>query len=271
MKTEKVCSICGVVFTHKDKRQKYCNRQCYNKRLKGNGNPFAGKTHSKETVGKIREKLIGKMVGDKNPFYGKQHDKETLDKINKANTLFRENNKELVEERLLKRLNLTEEKIKLLYEEYRDTHETLATLKKKYEVDSRVLKKYFIKYGACTKEELEEVAFRKKYKNATSVGEETLYTLLCNLFGSDKIKRQYKISFYYFDFLVDDKFLIEYDGYYWHNLVKNNDDVKTQTALSNGYNLYRVLEDEKREVDFLKEIQIIKDMYEVQTKRNNIN
>ena len=116
MSNNKVCSICGVSFSHKDKRQKYCSRECYNQRLKGEGNPFAGKTHSKETVNKIKEKLLGKMAGDKNPFYGKQHDKETLDKIKKANELFREKNKDLVEERLLKRLNLTEEKIKLIYE-----------------------------------------------------------------------------------------------------------------------------------------------------------
>lgn len=271
MSNNKVCSICGVSFSHKYKRQKYCSRECYNQKLKGEGNHFAGKTHSKETINKIKEKLLGKMAGDKNPFYGKKHDKEALDKMKKGNELFRENNKELVEERLLKRLNLTEEKIKLIYEEYRDTHETLMTLKKKYKIDSRVLKKYFVKYNACTKEELEEVAFRKKYKNATSAGEETLYVLLCNLFGADRIKRQHKISFYYFDFLVDDRFLVEYDGYYWHNLVKNNDTVKTQIALSSGYVLYRVREDEKREVNFLKEIQIIKDTYEVQTKTNNIN
>lgn len=259
------------LFFHKDKRQKYCSRKCYNVRLKGEGNPFAGKTHSKETIDKIKEKLVGKMIGDKNPFYGKKHDKETMDKIKKFNEVYRENNKEIIEQRLLKRLNLTEEKIALIYEEYRDTHETLGTLQIKYKIDSRVLKKYFVKYNACTKEELEEVAFRKNYKNATSVGEETLYILLCNLFGCDRIKRQHKISFYYFDFIVDDKFLIEYDGYYWHNLVKNNDDIETQTAMSHAYILYRVREDEKREVNFLKEIQIIKDIYEVQAKTNKLN
>jgi very-short-patch-repair endonuclease len=263
MTIEKVCSICGISFTHKDKRRKYCSRECYNQKLNGEGNPFAGKVHSKGTVDKIKEKLLGKMAGDKNPFYGKQHNKEALDKIKKGNELFRENNKELVEERLLKRLNLTEEKIKLIYEEYRDTHETLATLKQKYDIDSRVLKKYFVKYGACSEAELKQVAFDKKYKNASSIGEETLYILLCNLYGENRVKRQHNISFYYYDFLVDDKFLVEYDGYYWHNLVENNDDVKTHTALSNGYILYRVREDEKRKVDFLKEIQNIKDIYEV--------
>jgi hypothetical protein len=263
MNNEKVCSICGVSFFHKDKRQKYCGRKCYNQRLKGDGNPFAGKTHKQETIDKIKDKLNGQMVGEKNPFYGKKHDIESLEKIKKANELYRQHNKETIEERLLKRLNLTEEKIKLIYQEYRDTQETLATLQAKYDVDNRVLKKYFVKYGACTEEELKQIAFDKKYKNASSIGEETLYILLCNLYGENRVKRQHNIEFYYYDFLIDDKFLVEYDGYYWHNLVKNNDDVKTKTAQLNGYKLYRVREDENRKVDFLKEIKQIREFYEV--------
>jgi very-short-patch-repair endonuclease len=232
---EKICSICGASFSRKDKRQKYCGRKCYNQKLKGDGNPFAGKTHNQETINKIR----------------------------KSNEIYRENNKEIIEERLLKRLNLTEEKIKLIYQDYRDTQETLDTLQIKYDVDKRVLKKYFVKYRACTEEELKQIAFDKKYKNASSIGEETLYILLCNLYGENRVKRQHNISFYYYDFLIDEKFLVEYDGYYWHNLVKNNDDVKTKTAEMNGYKLYRVREDENRKVDFLKEINQIREFYEV--------
>jgi len=86
---------------------------------------------------------------------------------------------------------------------------------------------------------------------------------LCNLYGENRVKRQHNIEFYYYDFLIDDKFLVEYDGYYWHNLVKNNDDVKTKTAQLNGYKLYRVREDENRKVDFLKEIKQIREFYEV--------
>lgn len=263
MTIEKVCSICGISFLHKDKRQKYCSRNCYNKKLKGEGNPFSGRTHTNETLTRIKDKLKGQMDGKKNPFYGKKHDNQAIQRIKKANELYRLNNKELVEERLLKRLNLTQEKIKLIYEEYRNTQETLDTLQKKYLVDKRVLKKYFVKYGACNEAELKQIAFDKKYKNASSIGEETLYILLCNLYGENRVRRQHNISFYYYDFLVDDKFLVEYDGYYWHNLVKNNDEVKTQAATLNGYILYRVKEDEKRKVNFLKEIQNIKDNYEV--------
>ena len=263
MNFEKICSICKICFYKKDKRQKYCSRECYNKKLKGDGNPFAGKTHKQITINKIKDKLIGKMIGEKNPFYGKKHNLETIEKIKKLNELYRQNNKEIIEDRLLKRLNLTQEKIKLIYEEYRDTQETLSTLQTKYHVDKRVLKKYFLKYGVCSEAELKQTAFEKKYKNASSIGEETLYILLCNLYGENRVKRQHEIAPYRYDFIIDGKFLIEYDGYYWHNLVPNNDHVKTRIAKLNSYILYRVKEDENRKVNLLKEIQNIKDIYEV--------
>ena len=52
--------------------------------------------------------------------------------------------------------------------------------------------------------------------------------------------------------------MVEYDGYYWHVLIENNDSVKNEIAQKNNLMLYRVKENEKREVDFLTEIQKIK-------------
>jgi very-short-patch-repair endonuclease len=260
---EKKCKSCQQTFSTRDKRKKYCNKKCYYNTLNGESNPFAGRTHKKETIKKMKEKLSFIFKGEQNPFYGKTHDEETKEKIRLANEQFRKNNKDLILQRQLKRLNLTEEKIKQIFEEYRDTNETLASLQQKYGVDKRVLKKYFLKFEICNKEELSEISFNKKYKNATSVGEETLYTLLCNLYGKERVKRQHNISFYYYDFIIDNKLIVEYDGFYWHNLVKNNDNIKTNLAIDNGYILYRVKEDENREVNFLKEIQQIRELYEV--------
>lgn len=260
---EKKCNSCQQTFKTNDKRKKYCNKKCYYDTLSGETNPFAGKSHKKETIEKMKKKLSSKFKGELNPFYGKSHDKKAKQKIRLANEKFRKNNKELILQRQLKRLNLTEEKIKQIFEEYRDTPETLTSLEQKYNVDKRVLKKYFLKFKNCSKEELSEISFNKKYKNATSIGEETLYVLLCNLYGKERVKRQHNISFYYYDFIVDNKLIIEYDGFYWHNLVKNNDKVKTELAINSGYILYRVRENENREVNFLQEIQKIREIYEV--------
>jgi group I intron endonuclease len=49
--------------------------------MKGENNPFYGRTHSEETIIKIKETLVGKMDGEKNPFYGKQHSEESRRKI----------------------------------------------------------------------------------------------------------------------------------------------------------------------------------------------
>ena len=264
MKT-KNCKKCNEEFSSKDKKQKYCSRACYTKTLLKDGNPFYNKKHSPTTISKMKETLNGIFTGDKNPFFGKKHSEDTINIIKSKNLLFRENNKDLIQQRQLKRLNLTEEKINTIFNEYKNTYQTFATLQDKYNVDKRVLKKYFIEFNFCSNEELKLIAHNKKMKNATSVGEETLYLLLCETYGEQRIKRQYNISFYFYDFLIDDKLLIEYDGYYWHNLNNNNDVIKTDLAATHGYKLYRVCENEKRKVDFIKEINNIKDIYEIQT------
>mgnify|MGYP003330281347 CR=1 FL=1 len=260
-----VCKHCKKDFLTKDKRQKFCSKKCYFATKTGENNFFYGYKPSDEEKKKKAEKCSELFKGSGNPFHGKKHSKETLEKVKEANKKFREENKDLIEQRLLNRLNLDEEKIKKIFDEYVNTHETLITLQKKYKVDQRVLKKYFLKY-ACTKQELDNVIFNKKYKNASSVGEETLFLLLCATFGKQKVKRQHKLYHYYYDFLVDDKILIEYDGYYWHVLVENNDLIKNEIAKKHNLTLYRVRENEKRQVDFLLEIERIKEAYnEIQT------
>lgn len=44
-------------------------------------NSFYGKTHSKETIEKIKKTLRGQMDGESNPFYGKIHSEESKNKM----------------------------------------------------------------------------------------------------------------------------------------------------------------------------------------------
>lgn len=50
----------------------------------GDGNPFYGKTHSKETKEKL-SKYAKARIGELNPFYGKHHSSETKEKLARAN------------------------------------------------------------------------------------------------------------------------------------------------------------------------------------------
>lgn len=256
-----VCKHCKNDFFTKDKRQIYCSKKCYYQFNKGINNYFFHYRNSKNKIQKINKLNSDNFKGSGNPFYGKTHSEESIKKIREKNKIYRQNNKKLIEQKNLKRLNLNEQKIINIFNEYKNTHLTLSQLQEKYDVDNRVLKKYFLKF-ACSDEELKTIAFNKKYRNATSSGEETLYVLLCNQFGKDKVKRQFNLSFYYYDFLIDSKLIVEYDGFYWHVLMENNDEIKNQLAINNNLFIYRVKENEKREVNFLNELQNIKRIYD---------
>lgn len=261
-----VCELCGEEYNNKNKR--FCSSKCYHKSKFGEGNPFFNKTHSKETRKKLSDALKGKLVGEKNPFFGKTHTEEAKRKSREKNRLFRENNKELVEERKLKRLNLTIDKIREIYLFYCSKGETRISTSKKFSIDFRTIRDYIIKYNIATEEEINKVAFNKKYKNSTSKGEEILNDLLVEAFGEKSIKRQFKLDRYYYDFLLNDKIIVEYDGYYWHKIVESNDEIKNKVAASNDYPLYRVEEDCFRNVDFESEIIKIKGIYETYFERD---
>ena len=47
-------------------------------------NSFYGKTHSEETIEKIKETLKSQMDGENNPFYGRHHSKESLKKMSES-------------------------------------------------------------------------------------------------------------------------------------------------------------------------------------------
>lgn len=53
----------------------------------GEHNPFYGKTHSVDTIDKIKETLKGQMDGEKNPFFGKHHSDDSIKKISEKNKI----------------------------------------------------------------------------------------------------------------------------------------------------------------------------------------
>ena len=74
------CSKCERWFKRKvlQERFKLETYLCHGCRNKGEGNPFYGRSHSKEAIMRMKER---DMSGTKNPFYGKQHTEETKNRI----------------------------------------------------------------------------------------------------------------------------------------------------------------------------------------------
>lgn len=57
------------------------HRKAISEGIIGENNPFYGKTHSEETIEKIKKTLKGQMDGENNPFYGKHHSEESKNKM----------------------------------------------------------------------------------------------------------------------------------------------------------------------------------------------
>lgn len=237
----------------------------------GENNPFYGKTHTKENIEKMRERMGGKVSGSDNPFYGKSHSNESLDKIRESNRKHREENKNLILERQLKRLNLNEEKLRSLFLKYKNSEINSDDLQKEAEVDKRVIFKYIKLFKIATTEEIEKIKMSKKMKRSKSSPELKLYNFLSEKYGAHNVIWSHKIGRFFYDFFVLNSILIEYDGYYWHNCRDTNDDKKNSLAKELGIPLIRIAEPESRKTDFNKEFKRINEAIdEIQTSRNNL-
>lgn len=74
----------------------------------------------------------------------------------------------------------------------------------------------------------------------SSKPEINFYFTLCYFFGKKNIKKQFKLERKFYDFLLYDKILIQFDGQYWHKDKKESDNQKDEIALKNNYIIFRV-------------------------------
>jgi very-short-patch-repair endonuclease len=262
---------------------------------KGENNPFYGKTHDEESKKKIGgaadhvdysggnnpmygenpyEKMVKKygekkademwrqikeskseaMSGENNPFYGKTHDDEAVEKIIEANKRYQES---LDVWDRLDWLEITKQDLEEMYEFYKSDRGSRESFNEKFDICHRTACKYWLKTGIA--ENLGELKSVKKIGG--SAKEERLYKKLRREFG-DEVERQHKINGYAYDFLIGSELIVELDGYYWHQVVENeNDEKKERLAKQNGYRVYRVKESEDRNVEYESEIKRIKELY----------
>lgn len=80
-------------------------------------------------------------------------------------------------------------------------------------------------------------------------------------FGKD-VKTQIKVENKIYDFMINNILLVEFDGEYWHSLLKNieNDKLKDEIAIRNGYKIFRVKEKKCKDIEIL--LKIKKEAYE---------
>lgn len=254
----KTCPICLAQFEHQDRRQKYCSRDCYNQKLKGEGNPFYGKVHNESTI-EILKKKCG-QPGKSNPFYGKQHSDETKDKLSSSSKRYFQQNKDKILDRVLNIKNVELKDLMDQWENYRKGNYPLNIVSKILGIDKRTVRDNWLRYKICTLEEYKTATdYQKLGKNSSSC-EDKLYKKLLEHYGPDDIIRQFYHKGYYFDFLLLGKYIIEYDGYYFHKILESNDEMKTKLIENSRYTLIRIEEPENRKTDFEEAIEYINEI-----------
>lgn len=256
-----ICKKCSKEFSSYDKRTVFCSKSCYNLFRVGENNPFYGKKHKQESISEMKKKLSDRFSGERNPFFGKTHSDEAIKKIKALNIKFRKDNYKdilLVE---MNALGIDRDKILEIYNDYKTSCLNQKDISEKYRIDFRTIKGYLVKLELISEEELNRVTLNKKMNKSASSAENKLFLELKNIFQDKDIERQVKIDKYIYDFRIDD-ILIEYDGYYWHQVLSNNDDLKNELAKKEEYHLLRVIEPESRKVDLKKAAISIREFYE---------
>lgn len=225
-----------------------------------------GKDVAEEKQRKSNEKNKNSNLGTKNHFYGKHHKKTSITKITNANLVYKEKNKDFLTKKGMDTLNITDDTLKNILNDYCNNPNNRNSIQIKYNIDFRTIESYWLKRSLISKEKLKEIKRYKKFlgnrdlNKFVSKPEYDLYEKLKELHGESNVKSSFIIpnTSVIYDICLFDKVLIEYDGYYWHKIRKSkNDSYKTNLAKENKYVLYRVEENKNRNINLTIELNVI--------------
>lgn len=224
----------------------------------GENNPFYGSHHSYETISKLKSNPRCYHFSTANPFYGRHHSENTKSVIKRKNKEFRKNNPEKVIENELRRLGKTKEDFFVMLNDYVMNVHNKASISEKHGIDFRTMKSWWLFYNMISPTDLKRVTKYKQLFSNPSKPEMDVYHLLKQKYGEVNVNHCYELDGYYYDICLFGKVLVEYDGYYWHKIVKNkNDAIKEERAKIHGYILYRIEEPPIGKLDMQKEMQNI--------------
>ena len=131
---------------------------------------------------------------------------------------------------------------------------TLKEVIEKFEIDTTELVLYKRLKENFGKEIMDELL----RLGISSKPEVEFYNVLKYFFGND-LKKSFRLEGKVYDFILKNKLLIEFDGEYWHSLLKNidNDKLKDDIAVRNGYKIFRVKDSQSKDIEILNKIKKI--------------
>lgn len=109
-----------------------------------------------------------------------------------------------------------------------------------------------------------ETIIKEYLRSGISSKPENEYYNILKYFYGDKIQKGFQLEGKFYDYILGDNILIEFDGDYWHNQISNkeNDKIKNAIAIKNGFIIFRIKESESANIDVLFKLNKI---YETKT------
>lgn len=144
--------------------------------------------------------------------------------------------------------------------------------KNKYTL-KEIINKFELDYTPLVLQKRLIESFGKEYiENLLKLGisskSEVEYYNILKFFFGEEIKKDFKLEGKRYDYILNDKILIEFDGDYWHSLLRNikRDKEKDKIAIRNGYKIFRIKESESKNIEIL--IKLKKISYENKSSKD---
>lgn len=128
---------------------------------------------------------------------------------------------------------------------------TLNQIKLKFEIKSSLL----VLYKRLIENFDKKIIDSLLKSGLSSKPELDFYFVLCYFFGKENVEKQFKLKRKFYDFLLFNKIIVEYDGLYWHRNKLENDKEKDEIAINSGYKMFRVKEKDSHNIDTLLKIK----------------
>jgi very-short-patch-repair endonuclease len=102
----------------------------------------------------------------------------------------------------------------------------------------------------------DETDIKSKLNTGNVSKPELEYFNILKYFYKNEIKQQFRLENKFYDYILSDKILIEFDGKYWHSSPEKiiQDKEKDNIAKKNGYYIIRVSDKESNNIEILNKI-----------------
>lgn len=135
---------------------------------------------------------------------------------------------------------------------------TIKEVKRKFDIPETSLVIYKRLCEVFGKKDVDEII-----KIGVSSKPEMDYFNILKYYFGDDISKNFMIGRKQYDYILCNKILIEFDGDYWHSLLKKieGDKIKDKLAIDNNFIIYRVKESESKDLTHLNKLMELYNKY----------